>query len=182
MVSIKGEERIFAYEPEAPTEAEWISSRWARIAQAGSGPAPPWARPRWPGLRRSGVGGGRLRCARASRSRGRGRGPGSARAASTSLDPRDRRVTLENVCQGYVLAGQVTCSRVTRRSCGPDREAPPTKNRDQKAQGHPHEKGSMSFASSQYCAIIPPPPPSTFDCGVIRHRTVEGRRRAHISS
>ena len=109
-------------------------------------------------------------------------GPGSARAASTSLDPRDRRVTLENVCQGYVLAGQVTCSRVTRRSCGPDREAPPTKNRDQKAQGHPHEKGSMSFASSQYCAIIPPPPPSTFDCGVIRHRTVEGRRRAHISS
>ena len=32
-------------------------------------------------------------------------GPGSARAASTSLNPRDRRVTLENVCQGYVLAG-----------------------------------------------------------------------------
>ena len=70
----------------------------------------------------------------------------------------------------------------TRTRPEPDREAPPTKNRDQKAQGHPHEKGSMSFASSQYCAIIPPPPPSTFDCGVIRHRTVEGRRRAHISS
>ena len=39
--------------------------------------------------------------------------------ARSSLDPRDRRVTREHVCQGYVLAGQVTISAVTRRSRGP---------------------------------------------------------------
>ena len=36
--------------------------------------------------------------------------------ARSSLDPRDRRVTREHVCQRYVLAGQVTISAVTRRS------------------------------------------------------------------
>ena len=41
--------------------------------------------------------------------------------ARSSLDPRDRRVTREHVCQRYVLAGQVTCSAVTRRSRGPRR-------------------------------------------------------------
>ena len=33
--------------------------------------------------------------------------------------PRDRHLTRENVCQRYVLAGQVTISAVTRRSRGP---------------------------------------------------------------
>ena len=53
-----------------------------------------------------------------------GRGPREDRSARenvpqrarSSLDPRDRRVTREHVCQGYVLAGQVTFSAVTRRS------------------------------------------------------------------
>ena len=44
--------------------------------------------------------------------------------ARSSLDPRGRRVTREHVCQRYVLAGQVTCSAVTRRSRGPRRPAP----------------------------------------------------------
>ena len=58
--------------------------------------------------------------------------------ARSSLDPRDRRVTREHVCQRYVLAGQVTFSAVTRRSRGPRRQpdrpprplrAPPTPRR-----------------------------------------------------
>ena len=40
------------------------------------------------------------------------------RLASTSLNPRARHLTRENVCQRYVLAGQVTISAVTRRSRG----------------------------------------------------------------
>ena len=66
--------------------------------------------------------------------------------ARSSLDPRDRRVTREHVCQGYVLAGQVTFSAVTRRSRGPRRQpdrpprpprplrAPPTPRRALRTQ------------------------------------------------
>ena len=42
--------------------------------------------------------------------------PGDAPAPA--VNPRDRRVTRENVCQGCVLAGQAAISAVTRRSRG----------------------------------------------------------------
>ena len=47
------------------------------------------------------------------------------RPASTSPNPRARHPTREHVPLADVLAGQVTCSAVTRRSRGPRRPAPP---------------------------------------------------------
>ena len=47
---------------------------------------------------------------------------GAARSVRSPGRRRDRRVTLENVPLVDVLAGQVTCSRVIRRSCGPGRD------------------------------------------------------------
>ena len=51
-----------------------------------------------------------------------GAGGRASRVARTSLDPRDRRVTRENVCLGYVLAGYPTISASIRRSRGLGRD------------------------------------------------------------
>ena len=47
---------------------------------------------------------------------------GAARSVRSPGRRRDRRVTLENVPLVDVLAGQVTCSRIIRRSRGPGRD------------------------------------------------------------
>ena len=49
--------------------------------------------------------------------------------AVTRPGPRARHLTREHVCQSDVLAGQVTCSAVIRRSRGPRRPAPPRPGR-----------------------------------------------------
>ena len=131
----------------ARIERRQIASRWARTARGGvdcvalGSHYASRARPRQlrPGSRshRPGVGGvfrvaGAVQrlVVRQCRSHGRGTGapwPAGAggrasRVARTSLDPRDRRVTRENVCLGYVLAGYPTISASIRRSRGLGRD------------------------------------------------------------
>ena len=74
--------------------------------------------------------------------------------ARSSLDPRDRRVTREHVCQRYVLAGQVTCSAVTRRSRGLSDDLAGWRRHDMRDSVPPC--GRLAGASAG-----PEPPPTT---------------------
>ena len=70
--------------------------------------------------------------------------PSPAGSARKSLDPRDRRVTRENVCQGYVLAGYPAISRTA---------ASPSAARTRSATGPVHRPGSAPEA-----LLLPAPP------------------------
>ena len=68
--------------------------------------------------------------------------------------PRDRHLTREHVCQRYVLAGQVTCSAVTRRSRGLSDDLAGWRRHDMRDSVPPC--GRLAGASAG-----PEPPPTT---------------------
>ena len=132
-------------------------------------PAPPWA----PGgvvMGRTATTTGAPTTARSAGRRPgpRGRAPApparrgspvdAPRRARSSLDPRDRRVTHEYVCQRYVLAGQVTISAVTRRSRGPRRRSGTRAPYLPTPRTTRRRLGSLNREAARQCRLRPGPP------------------------